>query len=297
MPTKEGHIAVNLARPEDWTLLPAWLEASANDWSQLAALVARRSAASLVERGRLMGLAVARPNEAIVPDAVDALSDSGADSAPSPLVVDLSALWAGPLCSHLLQQCGFQVIKVESLQRPDGAREGSPKHFEALHEGKEFRCFDFRDPADLRRLRKLLARADVVIEGSRPRALRALALDRDSLATQAGGGIAASPLWLSLTAYGRCSPFGDWVGFGDDVAIAAGAFDSLQPEAPAFIADAIADPLAGLLTAWLLLELRRRRVSGLIDFSLFRAAKFCVNWVGDSGGVLASPIRQPVLRC
>ena len=297
MPTQDGYIAVNLARPEDWTLLPAWLEADVTSWSQLSAQVAQRSSALLLGRGRLMGLAVATPNEAIASDAVDALSDLNANSATSPLVVDMSALWAGPLCSHLLQRCGFQVIKVESVQRPDGAREGSPKHFHALHEGKECRRFDFRDPTDLHRLRALLASADVVIEGSRPRALRALALDRESVVTAAGSVAAASQLWLSLTAYGRGSPFGDWVGFGDDVAIAAGAFDPTQADAPAFIADAIADPLTGLLVAWLTLELRRRRMSGLMDFSLFRAANFCVKWVQNSGGALASPIRQPTLRC
>ena len=297
MPTKDGYIAVNLARPEDWTLLPAWLEAGVNNWSQLSAQVLQRSSALLLERGRLMGLAVATPNEAMASDAVDALSDLNAHSAASSLVVDMSALWAGPLCSHLLQCCGFQVIKVESVQRPDGAREGSPKHFHALHEGKECQRFDFRDPTDLRRLRMLLASADVVIEGSRPRALRALALDRESIMTAAGSVAAASHLWLSLTAYGRASPFGDWVGFGDDVAIAAGAFDATQANAPAFIADAIADPLTGLVAAWLILELRRRGMSGLIDFSLFRAANFCVNWVQDSGGALASPTREPTLRC
>ena len=297
MATQDGYIAVNLARPEDWTLLPAWLEADVNNWSQLSAQVAQRSSALLLERGRLMGLAVATPNEAIAPDPVDALSDLNAHIVTSPLVVDMSALWAGPLCSHLLQGCGYQVIKVESVQRPDGAREGSPKHFYALHEGKECRRFDFRDPTDLRRLRMLLASADVVIEGSRPRALRALELDRESIMTGAGSVAAASHLWLSLTAYGRTSPFGDWVGFGDDVAIAAGAFDATQANAPAFIADAIADPLTGLLAAWLILQLRRRRMSGLIDFSLFRAANFCVNWLQDSGGALVSPTREPTLRC
>ena len=41
---------------------------------------------------------------------------------PHPLVVDLSALWAGPLCAHLLGLAGARVVKVESLGRPDGAR-------------------------------------------------------------------------------------------------------------------------------------------------------------------------------
>ena len=131
LPTRDGYIAINLARAEDWSLLPAWLEQPAADWPQLAAKVADRATIPLLERGRLMGLAVATPNEAHIPECFDELNDASGTMSSMPLVVDLSALWAGPPCSHLLQQCGFRVIKVESIQRPDGAREGSPMHFNA----------------------------------------------------------------------------------------------------------------------------------------------------------------------
>ena len=56
----------------------------------------------------------------------------------------------------------------------------------------------------------------------------------------------SNKLWLSLTAYGRGLPFGRWVGFGDDVAIAAGAVDWSDPNQPQFTGDAVADPLTGL---------------------------------------------------
>ena len=296
LPTQDGHVAINLARAEDWSLLPAWLEESVEDWSQLAEHVARRTTMPLLERGRLMGLAVATPNEAITPSVADELSDAQIKLSSAPMVVDLSALWAGPLCSHILQQCGFRVVKVESVQRPDGAREGSPIHFNALHKGKRLRRFDFADANDLQGLRELLASADVVIEGSRPRALRALGLDRDSLM---GGACSAtsSQLWLSLTAYGRPRPYGDWVGFGDDVAIAAGAYALTNNKLPSFLGDAIADPLTGLLGALIVLHLRHWRVCGLVDLSLFRAVNFCVDWILDSGGVMASPTTYPALRC
>ena len=77
-------------------------------------------------------------------------------------------------------------------------------HFNALHKAKELRRFDFADAKELQTLGELLASADVVIEGSRPRALRALGLDRESL--QNSTRIAApSQLWLSLwRRCGRC---------------------------------------------------------------------------------------------
>ena len=46
--------------------------------------------------------------------------------AAPPRIVDLSALWAGPLCAHLLQLAGASVVKLESTRRPDGARFGAP---------------------------------------------------------------------------------------------------------------------------------------------------------------------------
>jgi hypothetical protein len=66
---------------------------------------------------------------------------------------------------------------------------------------------------------------------------------------------------------------------------------------PGFIADAIADPLSGLMGALIILQLRQRQMGGVVDFSLFRAAEFCVNWIRDSGGVLASSTKYPNLRC
>ena len=169
-------------------------------------------------------------------------------------------------------------------------------HFSALHKAKELRRFDFADAKELQTLGELLASADVVIEGSRPRALRALGLDRESLQNSTRTA-APSQLWLSLTAYGRQLPYGNWVGFGDDVAIAAGACALTARQQPGFIADAIADPLSGLMGALIILHLRQQQMGGVVDFSLFRAAKFCVNWIQDSGGVLASASKYPNLRC
>ena len=166
LPTRDGYIAINLARAEDWSLLPAWLEQPAADWPQLAAKVADRATIPLLERGRLMGLAVATPNEAHIPECFDELNDASGNVLGA-FSRRLIGTLGWPLCSHLLQQCGFRVIKVESIQRPDGAREGSPMHFNALHKTKELRRFHFADAKELQTLGELLASADVVIEGSR----------------------------------------------------------------------------------------------------------------------------------
>jgi len=56
----DGWLALNLARDEDWALLPAWLEDEiAPDWSALETALRRHETAALVEHGRLLGLALA----------------------------------------------------------------------------------------------------------------------------------------------------------------------------------------------------------------------------------------------
>jgi hypothetical protein len=99
---RDGWIAVNLARADDYASVPAWLEipSGADDWSAIAAAVAGRSAAPLVARARLLGLAAAAsapPEASRVPWYRVVAGGPRVQRAPAarPLVLDLSALWAG----------------------------------------------------------------------------------------------------------------------------------------------------------------------------------------------------------
>ncbi|MCF2525664.1 CoA transferase [Yinghuangia sp. KLBMP8922] len=165
---------------------------------------------------------------------------------PRPLVVDLSSLWAGPLCAHLLGLAGARVVKVESTRRPDGARSGPSDFYDLLHGGHESVAFDFTRPADLARLEAVLSLADVVIEASRPRALAQLGIDPAAVAAARPG-----QTWVSITAYGRTGPDANRPGFGDDVAFEAGLHDTApdDPDTPTVHGDAIADPLTGVHAA------------------------------------------------
>ena len=188
-----------------------------------------------------------------------------------PLVVDLSALWAGPLCAQLLGLGGARVIKVESIHRPDGARRGPRKFYDLLHAGHEAVAFDLREPAGRMDLAALIRHADVVIEASRPRALSQLGIDAEAmLAAETGPSV-----WLSITGYGR-DDGGHRIGFGDDAAVAGGLVACEDGE-PRFCADAIADPLTGLVAAAatrLALHLRGR---WMLDVALARVAAAFAN--------------------
>jgi crotonobetainyl-CoA:carnitine CoA-transferase CaiB-like acyl-CoA transferase len=162
--------------------------------------------------------------------------------ADAPLVVDLSALWAGPLCSHLLQLQGARVVKVESVGRPDGARADDTGFFDLLNHGKASVALDLAGPD----LRSLLAAADVVIEGSRPRALRQLGLDAEALLGGRGPRV-----WVSITGHGRADPMAQRVGFGDDTA-AAGGLVLLDERGPVFVAAAAVTERLAAGGTWLL---------------------------------------------
>jgi hypothetical protein len=273
--TADGWIAPNLARPDDRSLLPAWLECAPargeSTWTFVARAVRERPAAELVARGRLMGMAVAasepwRPGAAMLRRR---LGEARARPVREPLVIDLSSLWAGPLCTQLLQRAGARVVKVESTTRPDGARRGSPAFFDLLHAGKASVALDFTSAAGRCDLRRLLGAADLVVESSRPRALRQLGLDAEALLAETPG-----LTWVSITGHGAQGEQRDWIAFGDDAAVAAGlARAAGDAEGPLFCADAVADPLAGLEAAVEALDALARGGGLRIDVSLVDAAR------------------------
>lgn len=154
-------------------------------------------------------------------------------------MVDFSALWAGPLCAHLLGLAGARIVKVETPQRPDGARRGNPDFYRLLHAGHRSVVLDPATSRGRRALADLVGAADIVIEASRPRALAGFGLDAEAA-------VAAGTTWVSITAYGRAS---DRVGFGDDVAACGGLVARDHDGTPLFCGDAIADPLTGLTAA------------------------------------------------
>lgn len=290
----DGVLALSLPREEDWALLPAWLETEVSfspdeaGWHQLAEVLAHRSLPPLLERARLMGLAAAQAEDAMETGYSTGASwyrvkrgVQGAEqcSSPQPVirppcVVDMSSLWAGPLCGHLLQRMGAQVIKVESLQRPDGARQGPKAFFDLMNQGKASVALDFGTAKGRAQLQALLEQADIVIEASRPRALRQLGMDAERLIVEHPG-----LTWLSLSGYGRGQPQEDWIAYGDDAGVAAGLSARLQALCGEwfFCGDAIADPLTGWHAALAGLA-GYYSGGGLISLSLVEVVRHCAQF-------------------
>jgi CoA-transferase family III len=257
----DGWLAVALPRPEDRDLLPAWLGIDASDagapWAAVEAALGDRRALEAAERAWMLGLPVAQ-----LPEGPGAAATAPPPLAPLPVhvtpvpapaphprplqdmtVIDLSSLWAGPLCANLLSLAGAPVVKVESTTRPDGSRAGPRRFFDVMNGGKRSVALDLADADGWRVLRRLLAIADVVVEGSRPRALEQHGIVAADLVANAGPRV-----WISITGHGRSGAGRDRPAFGDDAAVAGGLVVA-DDMGPCFCADAAADPAAGLAAA------------------------------------------------
>ena len=178
LPAADGWCAIALPRDDDVAVLPALLEVDAvtEPWGELSHWAATHSAADVIARTRLLDIASAALGEACAGCAHRPIVRCRHRTATSrrPPVADLSSLWAGPLCGQLLARAGAVVVKVESPNRPDGTRRGEPTFFDWVNGGKLSYAVDFDSGA----LHRLLGVADIVIEGSRPAALRRRRLDR-----------------------------------------------------------------------------------------------------------------------
>jgi len=255
LPTADGWAAVSCARPGDPALFGALVGEDAGDdpWPALTGWLREHTGAELAQRAELLSIAAVpiTPVAPITPmPPITPLAPVVAPTAPvmrrgparplaGRLVADFSALWAGPLCAHLLGLAGARVVKVETPDRPDGARSGNTAFYRLLHAGHRSVILDPRTSGGRAEMAALVRAADIVIESSRPRALARFGLD-------AAGAAAAGTTWVSITAYGRAS---DRVGFGDDVAAGAGLVARDADGLPVFAGDAIADPLTGLTAA------------------------------------------------
>lgn len=254
--------AFSLARTNDIDSLGALLstdEPIEDVWSTLEAAARTSMAGELVERAQMLEIPAAVLGSATAPPSV---ITRRWDRSPvrvidrDLLVVDLSAMWAGPLCGQLLGSLGATVIKVESPGRPDGARAGNPDFFRWMNGQKLL--FQTEIAGQNSELAHLLDIADVVIEASRPRALESAGLDAATRASRPGR------VWVRITGYGTATDVRNRVAFGDDAAVAGGLVGQ-GGRGPVFCGDAIADPLTGLEAAGAVIESLGRGGGEIID--------------------------------
>ena len=122
-------------------------------------------------------------------------------------ILDLSRVLAGPFCGALLGDMGADVIKVEDTRGGDEARTWPPlKQGEAAaylvnNRNKRGIALDLKSREGVEVMRRLIERADVLVENFRTRTMESFGLGYDALA-------ATQPrlVYCSIAAFGRTGP-------------------------------------------------------------------------------------------
>jgi hypothetical protein len=286
LPTVDGWIALTLSRPWDLEALAAWMGRAwtGDHWQAAAEAALTMTSHQAVEQADLLGMAAAGFGQGNPFDDEQARSRGQSpprrpwlvtrsdapprDANQRPRILDLSALWAGPLAGRILAEWGAEVIKVEDPGRPDGLREGAAKLYERLNGGKAQRSLSLDQAVPL------MEEADVIITSGRPRVWEQLGVP---------------PLrgtWVHITGYGAAGPWSNRVAFGDDAAIAGGLINwQPGPGGPGFVGDAIADPLTGIMAAAAALSGLQAGGGRVIDVAM----REVVGWLSQYGPVASSP--------
>jgi crotonobetainyl-CoA:carnitine CoA-transferase CaiB-like acyl-CoA transferase len=219
----------------------------------LAAPAASAPAPTLAEAGD--GPGWAPRHRATVVDAPARLPLSGVR------IVDLTAFWAGPSATHLLAAFGAEVIKIESIQRPDGIRSSGGMRkdvddwweygwvFQAVNTNKRSVTLNLESLDGIRLLKTLVAESDAVIENFSPRVMEHFGLGADAL-------LAVNPrvVVMRMPAFGLDGPWRDRVGFAPTMEQIAGmAWLTGLPEDPPIPPRGVCDPLTGAHAAFTLL--------------------------------------------
>ena len=99
-------------------------------------------------------------------------------------VLDLTRVRAGPTCVRQLADWGANVIKVETPEHVEAADMGGPRNgpdFSNLHRNKRSITINLKSPAGVAALKRMVKKADVVVENYRPDVKRRLGIDYKSL--------------------------------------------------------------------------------------------------------------------
>lgn len=141
-------------------------------------------------------------------------------------VVDFSAVFAGPICSRFLRDCGAEVIKVESPGVGDITRgvDGITPVFAHFNAGKRSIAVDLKQAAGQSLVKQLISDADIVIENFRPGIMAKFGLDFESLQ-------AKNPqlIYCSISGFGQSGPHVNRAAYAPIVHAASG-FDAVHAQ-------------------------------------------------------------------
>jgi len=192
-------------------------------------------------------------------------AEPGQTDSPGPLagvlVADCSTVLAGPFCTMLLADLGADVVKVEPPEGDatrgwgppwvgdEGAGTRTAAYYLAVNRNKRSIRLDLKRPAGAAVLRRLIARADLLVENFRPGGLDRLGFDEPTLA-------ALNPrlVHLAISGFGPVGPDADRPGYDFVIQAVAGlmsitGFPDEEGGRPTKVGVAVSDVVTGLFGA------------------------------------------------
>lgn len=199
-------------------------------------------------------------------------------------VLDLSTFWAGAYLTCYLGAFGAEIVKVESIQRPDGHRYSGAWAYEgdrwyersAMWQGTNLNkrdiTLDLTSDQGRDLVRRLVRDADVVVENFSPRVIEQFGLDYESLIE-----LKPDVIFVRMPGFGLQGPWRDYVGWALNFEQTSGmAAVTGYSDGPPCTLQGPADPIVGVHAGVALLaalEHRRRTGEGqLIEVAQIEVA-------------------------
>jgi formyl-CoA transferase len=175
-------------------------------------------------------------------------------------VIDLTQARSGPTAVRQLAEMGANVIKIEARTDIEGDSSRNGFDFQNLHRNKRSITLDLKKPEGVAILKRLAARADVVVENYRPDVKHRLGIDYEALSQ-----VNPRIVYASISGFGQSGPYRDRPGY-DQIAQGMGGLMSitgLPGQGPVRVGIPIADLTAGMFLAHgILCALLERERSG-----------------------------------
>jgi crotonobetainyl-CoA:carnitine CoA-transferase CaiB-like acyl-CoA transferase len=204
------------------------------------------------------------------------------------LVLDLTRVRSGPTCVRELADWGANVIKIDAREEKGadgtGPSDFSSRHdpdFQNLHRNKRAMALDLKHPEGIAIFKKMVAKADIVVENYRPDVKNRLGIDYESLKA-----INKRIVLASISGFGQDGPYKDRPGV-DQIAQGMSGLMSVTGEegrGPMRVGIAVGDVAAGMCAALgIMIALHERERSGegqWVQTSLLEALLFFLDFQG-----------------
>jgi CoA:oxalate CoA-transferase len=167
------------------------------------------------------------------------------------VVVDMTRVLAGPFCTMMLADLGATVVKVERPEGGDDSRafgpfvKGESAYFMSINRGKKSVTLDLKSPRGKELLRRLVEKADVLVENFKPGVMKKLGLDYETLRQ-----VNPRLVYAASTGFGQTGPYSARPAYDLVIQGMGGLMSITGPDGdhPTKVGSSVADIFAGIFT-------------------------------------------------